>query len=112
MRDRVYGSILAKESAERNLEMFGATCSGKTELQDKTARSATFPIIRFTDVGTRLLAWIRGGNEHDVKRGGLIVSSQTHPSERGCCHHERRMLCPTARQLLGGHKSQRANGSL
>ena len=37
MRDRVYGSILAEESAEQNLEMFGATCSGKNQILDKTA---------------------------------------------------------------------------
>ena len=37
VRDRVYGSILAVESAKRNLEMFGATCSGKKQILDKTA---------------------------------------------------------------------------
>ena len=35
--DRVYGSILAVESAKRNLEMFGATCSGKNQILDETA---------------------------------------------------------------------------
>ena len=84
------------------------------ELQDKTARSAAsvaFIISEFTDVGTCLLAWIRVGNEH-VKRRGLIVSSQTHHSTHGCCHHERQMFCPTARQLLGRSHESKGHGVL
>ena len=83
MRDRVYGSILAVESAKRNLEMFGATCSGKNQILDRTADlhicgsvhwwfGLIPPMLSlFTDVGIRLLTWIRGGNGHDMRDGAL-----------------------------------------